>query len=264
MVSERIARERANARLYLQRARWHAQSGSPPEALADFTRAVELDPTLALEQEDIQLLLWRGAAAACRGDWPKASADFARVAGFPRIDADDWYVHALVLLHRGDMDGYKKTCADMYARFEQTEDRNTLLWLARGCVLAPQAVGSYDSLQRRLERAVADTPRGCMYLHPLGAVLYRTGNMPAVIRALTEAIEMHKNGEYVADRLFLAMAYQRQGKSELARIWLAKAGAAIDRMAKRKPSDVPFGWINLVELRLLRRETEAPLRGEAP
>jgi tetratricopeptide (TPR) repeat protein len=127
-------------------------------------------------------------------------------------------------------------------------------------------VADYGSLVRRLEKAVADTPGRCVYRHWLGAVLYRAGKYPDAIRPLKEADQFHPKPGWPSDWLFLAMAHQRQGQLEQARSWLDKAVKAIDRLAKEKPSDEPFGWIYLVELRLLRREAEALLRvsGRAP
>jgi Flp pilus assembly protein TadD len=94
----------------------------------------------------------------------------------------------------------------------------------------------------------------------LGAVLYRAGNVPEAIRRLDEAVKLHRNGSHVLDGLFLAMAYHRQGKADLARIRLDKAAAAIDRMAKQAPNVRPIPWYDLPELQLLRREAETLLR----
>src|SRR5262249_47453314 len=135
MVSEQLAQEPRSAALHLHRARLHAKRLRRPEALADFTRALELDPTLEPQPEDLRLLYWRGAAAARRGEWRKASADFAQVVRFPGARAGAWYAHALVLLYLGDTAGYKKACAAMWQRFGQTEDRDTIEFLAWTCVL---------------------------------------------------------------------------------------------------------------------------------
>jgi len=229
IASERLELEPKNAGLHLQRARWYARLRRRPEALADFARAAVLDPTLTPKQEDAQLLLWRGDTAARRGEWRKASADFAQAAGFSKPRVSAWYVHALVLLHLGDTAGFKNACASMSERFALTEDPEILRWLARAWVLAPEAVVHFDSIMRRLEKAVADTPQSCKYRHSLGAVLYRAGKTAAAVRRLNEAIELHQKTGLTSDWLFLAMANHRQGQIDLARKWLDKAVQEIDR-----------------------------------
>jgi tetratricopeptide (TPR) repeat protein len=133
------------------------------------------------------------------------------------------------------------------------------LRLARICRLAPDALTSFDTIIRKLQRAVADTPRSCKYRHWLGAILSRVGKVPDAIRLLNEAIKLHQQTGLVADWLFLAMAHHRLGQPVQARKWLDKANAEIGRMAKQKANDQPFGWVELLELRLLQREAEALL-----
>src|SRR5262249_28955793 len=78
-ASERIEKEPKNAEMYLRRARWYALRGEQLAALADFDRTLDLDPSMAHSPASAQLFFVRGDATAGRGEWQKASADFARV-----------------------------------------------------------------------------------------------------------------------------------------------------------------------------------------
>ena len=117
---------RANA--LMESGRLHADQGQNDKALADYTAAVEQRPDMSV------VWLTRGQFYMQFFCWDEAAADFAK--GFelqPPADANLWLQHAWLRLYVGDQDGYRRVCAAMLDKFEQTTDPATELAIAQAC-----------------------------------------------------------------------------------------------------------------------------------
>ena len=79
-ASAQIDKDSKNAALWMGRARIRFEFGQHAEANADLDHALQLQPALQFQPEDLPILVWKGDAAASRKDWPRAVAEFARTA----------------------------------------------------------------------------------------------------------------------------------------------------------------------------------------
>jgi tetratricopeptide (TPR) repeat protein len=144
-----------------------------------------------------------------------------------------WFDLGYLQLARDDVDGYRRTCAEVLDRFEATDnlhEANTIAWL---CVLAPDAVSQPQRVVALAEKAVARSHtvtavhRQAM-LNTLGAALYRAGRFDAAVARLHEAASAHSKKGTAADWLFLAMAHARLGDQAAASPWFEKATRWLD------------------------------------
>ena len=97
---------------------------------------------------------------------------------------------------------------------EDPDVKDTLAWLLATCP-DPQcrdAKRAVDLVKTLVERA----PQEGSYRSTLGAAYFGTGDYPAAVRALEEAVRL-PNGQIVVALYFLAMAHWQLGQKELAR-----------------------------------------------
>ena len=228
-----------------------------------YSRAIEHN------YDNAEVWSWRGRASAKRGEWAKAAKDFDTALKKGKDDKEIRYLHAVLCLETGDTKGYRDTCAALLGRFGPDADPGTANSVAWCCALGPDAVHDLSQPVRLAEKAVAESSGECWRLNTLGAVLYRAGAYDDAIKRLEEAMKAHSQGGTSLDWLFLAMAHQSAGRPEEARHWYDKAASWIEQAEQGKVQDpYLFGdlaaWQQKLELRILRREAEALVKGAKP
>jgi tetratricopeptide (TPR) repeat protein len=147
------------------------------------------------------------------GRWAEAAAAFTRAIEYGDDDFETWHHHLVLRLKAGDLDGYRKACAELVARFGSDGDRETVNFIAWSCALGPDAVADLACLRRSVEAAVARQPRNYPLRNTLGALLYRASQYQEAIRTLDQAVALHGHGGTPFDWLFLAMAHHRLGQT---------------------------------------------------
>jgi serine/threonine protein kinase/Flp pilus assembly protein TadD len=276
-----LLRERANA--YYQLRQYE-------KAVADYSKAIELDPNSAvawysrglvysaLQQQDKAIADYSKAirlnpksAVAWRArwwayyelqQWDKAIADCSKV-----IDLDPksavacyaWYLRALLCLKLGDLKGYREVCKamlDARCGAEQPEAaRGSLPWT---CVLAPECGVEPARVLELAEQLATRNPQNWSVQTTLGAALHRAGRFEEATRQLTKTADLTAEPDYALEHLwfFLAMVHERQGHTDEARRWLAKAIESLDRPEGRAARRF---WTQRLTAELLRHEAEALL-----
>jgi eukaryotic-like serine/threonine-protein kinase len=285
--------EDAHARI--DRARAYLALKQPDRALAEATRAVELQPgSLAARQArgeialglrrwaealgdyskvveqtpgDATLLTLRADLAARCGRWAQATDDYAKLAETDSPDPSaawlSWYRRALTLLAAGRTAEYREACRRMVDRFRTTTDAQAAHFTAWTAALGPDAVADFAPVLRLAERA--EWPVAGAF-HARGAVLYRMGRAEESIRHLeaADAADPERRTSPAYGGFFLAMAHHRLGHRDEARRRLERAAAQADKEVREAAPDAPPGmWVRETTLRLLRAEAEALLRGTA-
>lgn len=124
-----------------------------------------------------------------RGQWAEVDIDLARLVQLEPTVQDNWYHRAPLLLELGDQDGYRKHVAAMLLRYGGTPDPEIAERTAKAALLLPPDPDQLAAAARMAALAVADT---------------NSSNLPW--REATQALV-----EY------------RQGRFELARLWVGKA-----------------------------------------
>ena len=126
-------------------------------AIADYSRAIELDPNNANAHFEL------GDACARLGRWDQAQAEIGRAA---ELDpGNQWYMfHASVLqLRAGDLAGYRRVCREMLKRFGDTRKPEVAERTAKTCLLAPDAVADLAPVLTLADRAVRGTEKSSNY-----------------------------------------------------------------------------------------------------
>jgi serine/threonine protein kinase/formylglycine-generating enzyme required for sulfatase activity/Flp pilus assembly protein TadD len=263
-VTRAIERNPKSPRGYVVRAHLHESSGRRADAQADLARALELRP------DDRQLWLWRAQYLGSDGKWEDAEKAVAKLIELDPSDHMFWHWDAALRLQLGDVEGYRRVCREMLARFRQTSDPGTADRTAKTCLLRPDAVADLEPVVRLAEQAITGTekhPAYRWYLMARGMADYRQGQFARVI----ERLEKGNRGDIDAYRaattsLLLAMAHHRLGQGGEARQALARARELAEQRLPKPEKGEPLGgaWDDWIRFQVLRREAEGLLGGAEP
>ncbi len=259
-LSRLLAAEPDNGPWLRQRGDAHAALRRWAEAAADYSRAIDL------RAADTKVWLGRADAYAELGQWGRAARDYARALPPDAKDAEVWQRYALACLAGGDAAGYRRACERLLARFGDATQTVTKAVVAHACLAGPDALPDLAPVVSLCEQGVAARPNACVFHHVLGQALYRTGKYKEAVERLHEAIRIHGKPGTPEDVLFLAMSHWRLGQPEEAKKRLAEAARWIDallRPAARSAAAAALPLGKRLEWRLLRREAEALIHGEA-
>src|SRR5262249_17035887 len=205
-------------------AAWHAEAARACERARQWGAALShLERLSAWAPGRPEIHDRQGLARAELGRWAQAAADFEKATTLGADRPSPWYRHALLRLHLGDRDAYRRACADMLARFGPAKDAADAQLAAWTGALAS---GPAEEAARRVavaERALADRPKDHARLLTLGAALYRAGRHQDAVRTLNESLQVWGKDDAVWDWFFLAMAHHRLGQAEQARKYFERA-----------------------------------------
>ncbi len=157
--------------------------------------------------------------------WDEAADDFAK--GFrlqPPADPNLWLQHAWLRLYVGDQDGYRRVCAAMLDKFEQTTDPATELAIAQACTAGPDAVDDYKRMIQVIEKPATNPPNGASS-GSLCFVGYRIGRPEAPLWAHESA---GTKGINPWDDIGLAFAGYRAGRDDVAKKQIRDVIVAMD------------------------------------
>jgi serine/threonine protein kinase/tetratricopeptide (TPR) repeat protein len=170
-----------------------------------------------------------------------------------------WYPLALLHLNTGRSKEYRTLCETLLERFGQANDPD--VWVGRICSLAPDAVADPARPVQIAEKGLARHPHDTERAGVLGETLYRKGALDAAVQRLEASIRAARGFDGHRRKLFLAMAYQRLGRTAKAAQLLREAVAWIDKNGQEKLAqgaelNEPLPWSLRLDLQLLRREAE--------
>lgn len=231
------------------------------KALADFTKAIELQPTPTPTHHEY---FNRAHTYAELGQWEPAASDFAKIIELGRPDAQPFYYQGLLRLRAGDKDGYGRACAQMLERLGLNPLPDTAYWAAWTCLLGPDALPDFTRPVELAQQAVESDPKSLSYLNALGGILYRAGRVDEAIDSLLKADRLAQEPDASTKSspaytwYFLAMAHWKQGHKEEARNWHQKAAEWTDRVLREaeQAKGAALAWNRRLTLNLLRAEAE--------
>ena len=219
----------------------------------------------ALRPEDRLPWILRARLHVLRGDWNRATADYARLNESLATressdlvgEADDLFGNACLLLLLADHPGYEQFCKSWADRVGEAPG-----WeysLARAWGVSPRPVVPPPQIVERATKPV-QAGRTPWHLHVLSLAHYRNGQFDQAIEHANESnAGSWRGGATALNWLVLAMAHHRLGDVEQARTSLEQARLLVGPAIPEQPLKVK--WPNLappdvLEFELLRREAE--------
>jgi tetratricopeptide (TPR) repeat protein len=282
---------------YRHRGRCHAKLARLDEAAADFARALArapeppslwwaVSPGLAdevaqeddlfarvvkLRPNDRPLGIARVQHLGRRGMWKEASAAMARVIELDPGDHTAWYRQSALLLELRDIEGYRRVCGEMLARFGSTKESPIVAErTAKTCLLVPNAVDDLQPVLKLAEQVVTGTEQHGDYrwfLLARGMADYRAGRVADAIDRLQKVLSPGSEALYrdTTAHLFLAMAHHQLGQADEARQALDEARTLI-RQKFPKPDGEGLGtdWDEWLRCQIVLREAEQLIDGKPP
>jgi tetratricopeptide (TPR) repeat protein len=183
----------------------------------------------------------------------------------PTEDSLVWFEYAAVLLLSGDQAGYRKTCADLVRRCGKTPELRAYL-VARACTLAAGASADAARAGRLAEPELKTNSTVAYSLTQQAALHHRAGRFAQAVALLEQSLEADKSkrpGTAVLNWLWLALTYQRLGKTAEARSWLETATKWLDKFREGLPPDAEqklgLHLHNWLEAHVLLHEAQASL-----
>jgi hypothetical protein len=145
-----------------------------------------------------------------------------------------YYSRISLLLYTGDTDSYRRACQEMLKRYRDTTDPTEAECTAKSCLLAANAIGDMELVQRLADIAAADyeqNHRNPWFLLPKSLAEYRAGKPASAIdwiqRFPLESPETALNRKATVFAL-LAMAHHGLNQDEDAAKALAEARKILD------------------------------------
>ena len=261
-ASAQLEKDPKNAALWMGRARIRFGFGEHAEANADLDHALQLQPALQFQPEDLPLLVWNGDAAVRRKDWLRAVAEFARTAA--ALDAQLLKDPSRTNVRQQQAKVLCKWCIALGESGKQSEAsavwrraetqwqslegefrnqliawrqaaeksptnplaQNNLAWFLAACP-NPQLRDVPQALVLA-QKVTQLTPKDGNSWNTLGVIHYRSGNWKAAVDALTKAEELSKGTLLGTDGLFLGMANWKRGDRQQAVYWYDRAVQLLD------------------------------------
>jgi tetratricopeptide (TPR) repeat protein len=277
---------------HLEEATRLSRNGQPKEAIAEYTKVLELVP------DHNGALEGRGYNLSVLGQWEKAIEDYVKRQGSGSEDggsywigycyaalgrwreagpwfeklvksqiATDWGACALlggVRLLRGDVSGYEKLCGQFQTLAELEGKLGDPYAACRFCTLGPKSPTDPAKALQWIERETAKG-KNAWNVHVLGRAQLRAGQLEAAVRSCKESLEIEPTWPgRMLNWTVLAMAHHRLGQLKEARAWLDKAMQWRDQLPRDK-QDRPIappglGLWDWIEFHVLFQEAEALLK----
>jgi serine/threonine protein kinase/WD40 repeat protein len=181
-----------------------------------------------------------------RGDWKEAAENYERALASGMTEPECLLEIAAALLMAGKSEQYRELCRGMLERHSKTKSARAAYILARTAVFGE---GPLHPDVRKLAAKAVEAEEHCpWYLHTLGLVCYREGNLAEAVTWLERACKGGWHGD-VQNWLALAIVYDRLDNAEQADLYWSKATKWLENPVALHPHD-------RVAVKLLRDEAE--------
>jgi tetratricopeptide (TPR) repeat protein len=225
-----------------------------------------LTPSLLARPDSAVLLRDRGNFLARRGRWKDAVADFSRVIELDPSDHGDHHSLAPLLVQSGDWDGYRKHCAQVMGRFGGAHDPVTAERMAKDCLILPDAGIDLKGVAQWADTAVSKGAASGYFLYfefAKGLAEYRQGHFASAMDWVKKALVSAPDEELIAQSyLVLAMAQHQSGELDNGRASLAKGAKIIETsLPKLESGDIGDGWTDWIIAHTLLNEAETLFGG---
>ncbi len=188
----------SNAEGFLNRGSARRFNGDRNGAIADFSRAIELD------SKSVSAIYNRGITRLQKGDYEGAIADLSRAIDLSPNTADYYNDRGLAKLRKGDNDG---ALAD-FTRAIELDPKSALAY--RNRALAKDIKKDADGALADYNRAIELDPKNASAFNNRGNIKKAKGDLDGAIADFTSAIGLN-------DKLAIAFAYKNRGEAKQAK-----------------------------------------------
>ena len=206
---------------------------------------------------------WRGR----QGDWEKAVADFSKALDLEPANLKSYDALAPLLVQSGEREAFGRHCARFLARFGGSNDPAVARRVARDCLFAPAPgvdIGTVAALARRaVEAGTNDNSLDSQLT--LGLAEYRQGHYAGAADWIGRALAGSGQDAGCAAQACaaLAMAQQQLKQTDAARATLARGGQIVEtKLPKLESGDLGPQWSQWIMAHALMREAAALIDGQ--
>ncbi len=206
------------------------------------------------------------AFLASRGRWKEAAADCAKTIELLPSSAGRCHQLAALLVTLGDVEGYRRLCQRMVARFADTKDRHTAERTAMACLILPSSgtdlgliAGLTERAHKLRETSYTDLIKGLAEL--------RRGSYASAIELTKKSFELpspEADNRDLLGYMVLAMAQYRMGKLEESRAaWTKGSQHAQSKLPRLDSGYLGASWQHLLIAYALMKEAKILIEGGA-
>jgi tetratricopeptide (TPR) repeat protein len=258
----------------MERGAWDKAIAVYDQAFAAVKRVRSRQPwTASLEALFHHAAGGRAEALLWLGRFQEAEHTYQEALAIDPSSHWSWYCDAALRLYLGDVEGYRRVCREMMARFGRADDFKIAERAAKTCLLLPDAVSDLRPVLQISERNVTGTQQHWGYRSLMmnrGMAEYRAGNFANAIDWLNQSLSLRPAPWYWWSRYmdatahaFLAMAHHRLGHAEQAREALHQATRVMDpRNEKNGVNEPQADWYDWMRLEIARKEAERLLKAK--
>jgi len=197
------------------------------------------------------------------GQWSKAVAGYSNLV---ELKPGDHLMHhslAPLLVQSGDLDGYRRHCAQVLARFGATNDPSVAERMAKDCLILPGDGEQLAAAAKLAETAVTqgkDHQNFAYFEFAKGLAEYRQGHFASAVAWVQKVLaaatsDTRLNAEA---HLVLAMAQHQSGNLAESQLLLARTAGSIEiGLPKLERGDIGGGWIDWIITQALLQEAKA-------
>ncbi len=210
--SKAIELDPQQALAWFGRGNAYNKLSQPGKALADYTRALELDP------QDVNTWNNRGLVYAKLGQPGKAAADYSRALELDPQHVNAWYNRGLIYSQQGQQGQPGKAVAD-FSKVIELEPQRVEAWYNRG--VAHHSLSRFDKAVADFSRALELSPKHTRAWNNRGAAYNRLGQPGKAVADFSRAIEIDPQHAYAWHNR--GLAYTKLGQPDKAVTDFSKA-----------------------------------------
>jgi eukaryotic-like serine/threonine-protein kinase len=192
-----------------------------------------LTPELESHPQSAGWLRFRGDLWARTGRWKEAAADFSKLIELEPENHENYHLLAPLLVASGDLDAYRRHCAQVVDRFGKADDPTIAERMAKDCLILPSSGADLDAVDDMIDSALAAGPdywAASFFQFAKGLSEYRQGHFTSAVEWLQKALAMPGESEFrdAQAYLVLAMVHHQLNHVEEARAAFAEGSAIIE------------------------------------
>jgi tetratricopeptide (TPR) repeat protein len=238
-----------------------------PEAeqlFKELTAAIESRPG------SVGLLRSRATFRARSGRWQEAAADFSRLVVVQPENHDGYHCLAPLLVRTGDLEGYRRQCAQVLARFGPTQSPFIAERMTKLCLILPSSGVDLGAVDQMAETAVTvqETNHYLYYFQfAKGFAEHRQGHFSSSVEWIQKMLPKAGAVPFLdaEAHLVLAMAQHRLKHENEAQAALAKAVEIVETKLPRLDSgDIGPSWTDWIIAHALLGEARGLIEGHGP